>query len=292
MNKTRFGIVGAGMVGNSIAKGLMLYGDVCVYDTNEHRRTASFEDAIDCDYVFICIPTPMQNVEGGRADLSIMDSVFEKIDKTRKEGEYVNQNSIYIIKSTIPVGTTDRYNKKYSFPIVHCPEFLTARTSLIDFLLPARVIIGGEDKIAIAKVEKMFKNRFPGVSILTMGSKEAELVKYMCNCFFATKVLFFNEMKLLADKLNINWEDTMKGTLADGRISHSHCDVPGHDGKLGFGGLCFPKDLNAMIALFDELGLDAKVMKAVWEQNKEIRQDWDWKRIEGAVSKVLDKGVN
>lgn len=288
MSNRTFGIIGAGMVGNSVAKGLMLDGEVRVYDNNPKRKTHELEEVVACDFVFVCVPTPMEDVEGGKSDLSIMNDTFEKINKIKldqnKHGTE-NNNSIFIIKSTIPVGTTEKYNKKYSFSVVHCPEFLTSRTSFIDFLLPARIVIGGEDAIAVAKVEKVFSDRFPGTSIITMGSKEAELVKYMCNCFFATKVLFFNEMKLLSDKLGMDWDHIMKGTLSDGRISHSHCQIPGHDGQMGVGGLCFPKDLNAMIYLFDELGLDAKVMKAVWAQNKAVRKVFDWKDIEGAVSK-------
>ena len=285
MSETTFGIIGAGFVGSAVAKGFMLDGKVLLYDSNEHRRTASFRETINCDYVFICLPTPMREVEGGRADLSIMDAVFEKIEATRKEEGYKNDDTIFIIKSTVPVGTTRRYSEMYSFPVVHCPEFLTERTANIDFLIPARHIIGGVNPSILSKVENLFAKRFPGISILAMGPEEAELVKYMCNCFFATKVTFLNEMKLLADKLGMNWEEVRDGFLSDGRISHSHTQVPGHDGDRGFGGKCFPKDINAMIGLFEEHGLDAKQMKATWEQNKAIRKNWDWAKIEGAVTK-------
>ena len=285
MSNRTFGIIGGGMVGGSVAKGLMLDGDVGLYDTNPKRKTAEFEWVVNADFVFVCVPTPMTDVEGGRADLSIMDSVFEQIDKTRKEIENVNKDSIFIIKSTVPVGTTRKYIDAYDFPVVHCPEFLTARACHIDFLTPSRNIIGGIDEMAMKVLEEFFAERFPGVPVLSMGPEEAEFVKYFCNCFFATKVMFFNEIKLLVDKMGANWDDVIKGTMSDGRIGVSHFQVPGHDGDAGFGGLCFPKDINAMIARFEDEGLDPKVMKAVWEQNKTIRKNWDWMHIEGAVSK-------
>ena len=285
MSNRTFGIIGAGFVGSAVAKGFMLDGEVGLYDVDECRRTAPMSWVCNADYVFICVPTPMRDVEGGRADLSIMDSVFEEIDKTRKEEEFRNDNTIFIIKSTVPVGTTRRYSEMYSFPVVHCPEFLTERTANIDFLIPSRHIIGGVNPSIVSKVENLFAKRFPGISIHTMGPEEAELTKYVCNCFFATKVLFLNEMKLLVDKIGMDWEQVMKGFLSDGRISHSHTQVPGHDGDRGIGGKCFPKDINAMISLFGEHGLDAKQMKATWEQNKAIRQNWDWAKIPGATSK-------
>ena len=285
MSNRTFGIIGGGMVGGSIAKGLMLDGDVGLYDTNPHRKTAEFEWVVNADFVFVCVPTPMVDVEGGRADLSIMDSVFEQINKTRKEIENVNKDSVFVIKSTVPVGTTRKYIDAYDFPIVHCPEFLTARSCHIDFLTPSRNIIGGTDLGGLMRLHNLFEKRFPGVQILIMGPDEAEFVKYMCNCFFATKVMFFNEMKTLVDKVGANWDSVIKGTMSDGRIGISHFQVPGHDGDMGFGGLCFPKDLNAMISRFEDEGLDPKVMKAVWEQNKKLRTNWDWKDIEGAVSK-------
>jgi UDPglucose 6-dehydrogenase len=116
-----------------------------------------------------------------------------------------------------------------------------------------------------------------------MSSDESEFVKYAANCFFATKVMFFNEMLLLAEKKGLNWKKIEEGVMSDGRIAKSHFQVPGHDGDKGFGGTCFPKDINALIKTFEAEGLDPKVLKAVWEQNKAIRKNWDWAKSSSAV---------
>jgi len=91
-------------------------------------------------------------------------------------------------------------------------------------------------------------------------------------------------MKLLADKLGLEWDNVMKGVMADGRIGVSHHQVPGHDGQMGFGGTCFPKDINAMISTFEDHDLDPLVLKAVWGQNKNVRTVWDWADNPSAVS--------
>ena len=124
--------------------------------------------------------------------------------------------------------------------------------------------------------------------IIETNFNTAEMVKYMNNCFFATKVSFMNEMKQAAQVLDVNWHEAMDGFISDGRIGNSHLDVPGHDGYNGFGGKCFPKDLNAFIGLFNKIGVDPKVMTATWEKNLEVRKEYDWKNIEGAVSKDGD----
>jgi UDPglucose 6-dehydrogenase len=123
-----------------------------------------------------------------------------------------------------------------------------------------------------------------------MDSNESEFVKYACNCFFATKVMYFNEIKLLADKMNLEWEIIMQGILSDGRISQSHANVPGHDGDNGFGGTCFPKDINAFIKTMENTGIEPMVMKSVWQQNKKVRKNWDWAKSESAVKKQGNNG--
>ena len=93
-----------------------------------------------------------------------------------------------------------------------------------------------------------------------------------------------NEMYLMVEKAGLDWDNIMEGFITDGRIGNSHIDVPGHDGDRGFGGKCFPKDINAFIGYFEENGVDPMVMKSAWQRNKTVRSDIDWSKIEGAVS--------
>jgi len=106
----------------------------------------------------------------------------------------------------------------------------------------------------------------------------------MANCFFSTKISFMNEMLQAATAMGVNWNSAMEGFVSDGRIGNSHLEVPGHDGSLGFGGKCFPKDLNAFICALKEADVNPIVMQAVWEKNMEVRQNHDWLEIDGATS--------
>jgi UDPglucose 6-dehydrogenase len=108
----------------------------------------------------------------------------------------------------------------------------------------------------------------------------------MANCFFATKVSFMNEMFQFCEAIGGDWDAAVEGFITDGRIGNSHIDVPGHDGDFGYGGKCFPKDINAMIKKSEDLGLDPKMLKASWEKNKEVRKKLDWFDIPGAMTKI------
>jgi UDPglucose 6-dehydrogenase len=83
--------------------------------------------------------------------------------------------------------------------------------------------------------------------------------------------------------MNLDWDAVLQGLISDGRIGQSHHQVPGHDGDYGFGGTCFPKDINAMIKTMEENGVSPDLLKAVWEENKRIRKNWDWVKSESAV---------
>ena len=94
-----------------------------------------------------------------------------------------------------------------------------------------------------------------------------------------------NEMRQASDVLGVDWDIALNGLVSDGRVGNSHLDVPGHDGQRGFGGKCFPKDLNAFISLFSEIGVDPTIMRAVWEKNLEVRKEQDWFSIDGATTR-------
>ena len=293
------GIIGNGFVGGSIAKAFAEDYIIKVYDINKDRSLNSFEETVKCDFVFVCLPTPMVDAEGGKPNLSIVHDFFDDVNSLGifDRNHTKPDDSIFIIKSTVPVGTTHFLCEKFETTrILHSPEFLRAKTASIDFLTATRHIVGHHDKLPENylgpapeffgnRCAELFEKRFPGTRVIQMTSNESEFVKYSCNCFLATKVMFFNEIKLLADKMNMDWEVALKGIMSDGRIGHSHYQVPGFDGDMGFGGGCFPKDINAFINTMEESEIDPIVLKAVWEQNKNVRKNWDWSTMESAVKK-------
>ena len=190
------------------------------------------------------------------------------------------------MRSTVVPGTTSDIQKEFpKLNIVFNPEFLTERSAAFDFINQSRVILGGEPENT-SRVEELYKKRFGEyLPVLKTNFETAELIKYMNNLFFATKVSFLNEMKLLADKVGVNWEEALEGFILDGRIGHSHLQVPGPDGKFGFGGSCFPKDIQALISFGDKIGVDMNVLKGAWETNLTVRPERDWEKLKGrAVS--------
>jgi len=274
------GLIGKGFVGSAIAAGFNLHSNVRIYDKDPKNSMHSLKETVnESDFVFVGVPTPMQTVDGGSIDLDIMDSVFEELNQVNE-----NNETIFIIKSTVIPGTTTRYQNLYpEMRIVFNPEFLTERAANLDFINASRIVLGGNSE-DVEKVAELYRDRFPYTKIITTDAESAEFIKYMCNCFFATKISFMNEMYLMSEKMGGNWLKIMEGFISDGRIGNSHIEVPGHDGDLGFGGKCFPKDINAFIGYFESSGVDPIILKSAWERNKTVRSDKDWSKIKGAVS--------
>lgn len=277
--KPTIGLVGFGLVGRAIHHGFALTADFRIYDKNPKLSENTFEETVkDSDFIFICVPTPMKK-KTGEADISIIDRVLNDISQIGPK-----ENHVIIIKSTIPPGTTEIFKLMYpDLNIIHNPEFLTARSYRLDFINQSRIILGGDRKDC-KKVEKLYRIRFPHTPLYITDSITAEMTKYTANCFFATKLSFFNEMYDICQKLGISYKEVCKLVIADGRIGNSHYDVPGHDKKRGFSGLCFPKDINALIYKAKELGIDPIILKAAWEKNLKVREKRDWEEIPGAVS--------
>ena len=273
MKKYKVGIIGCGFVGESQAFAFSPISEILIYDIDPLKSLNTFDEIMMCDFVFICVPTPMNN--DGSQNKSFIESVFKK----SKNGP------IYIIKSTVLPGTTFDLQSKFSeLDIIFSPEFLTERTSKLDMITQSRIIFGGDPRLT-KKVEKLFKQRFKSRHYIHTDTNTAEFIKYMNNTFFATKVSIMNEFFRLSKKLNVNWETALYGFAADQRIGDSHLHVPGPDGKLGFGGTCFPKDLNALISLSKSLNINMNTLEAAWKTNLEVRPEEDWKNLKGrAVS--------
>jgi UDPglucose 6-dehydrogenase len=278
MNKTKVGIIGNGFVGEAISFAFSSIADMYIYDIDSSRCLNDIESVHNCDFVFVCVPTPMY--EDGSQDLSYVESTFEK----------ATNKPVYILKSTVLPGTTDNLSKQYpNFKIIFSPEFLTERTAKLDMLTQSRIILGGELSLT-EKAKTLFNQRFKIKNIIQTDSKTAELTKYMNNTFFATKVSIMNEFKLLCDKIGANWEDALRGFVSDGRIGDSHLNVPGHDGKLGYGGTCFPKDVNALLSFSKKYGIKINTIEGGWKTNLELRSEKDWEdKIGRSVSYEKDK---
>ena len=276
----KIGIVGNGFVGSAILHGFILHvDDIMIYDSDPKRSTHSLEDlAKNSDIIFICVPTPM--FESGECDLSIVKKVADELSQFEEV-----KDKVVVVKSTVVPGTVETLAKQYpDMNFVFNPEFLTERKARLDFINTSRIVLGSDNQDAIEQVEELYRLRFPYTPIIKTNFATAQLIKYMANCFFATKVSFMNEMYQVCDAIDGDWETAVEGFITDGRIGNSHIDVPGHDGDFGFGGKCFPKDLNAMIKKAEALGVSPDVMKGAWVKNQEVREDLDWFDIPGAVS--------
>ena len=259
----RIGVIGNGVLGGATARSWLEYaGEVRVYDIVPTRSTERTLDTImECDFVFICLPTPAK--EDGSCDLRNLENLCQGIAGCRTN---------LVLRSTVPPGTTRRLSEENDLPnLIHNPEFLTARCAGVGACLPSRNIIGWTKDSDTEGLTNLYEKRWPGVPVFTMQSDESELVKLICNAFFATKISFFNEMKQINDALTNDWEVVMDGVLSDGRIMPEHTEVPGPDGELGFGGSCLPKDLQSLIDVAMQNKVSPVIIYATLLKNGEVR---------------------
>ena len=278
--KKNIGIIGKGFVGSAVAHGFSSAcgydGVIRVYDSNPIRSTHSLDETInESNFLFISVPTPSNS--NGSVNLDILYNCINDIQCNLN-----GNNPVILIRSTVVPGTTQALSDKFpDLNIVFNPEFLTERSANFDFINQARFVLGG-DSSSTNVVAELFRDRFGSqIPIIETTYETAELIKYMCNTYFATKISFLNEMKLIADQVNVNWDDAMNGFLSDGRIGHSHTNIPGHDGKKGFGGSCFPKDVQAIIHYAKSLNIDLGTLEGAWKTNVKIRPEKDWEMLKG-----------
>lgn len=267
MSYERIGIIGYGIVGQAVAYGFDGYA-VKYYDKFKPSLTLKTV-CRESDVIFICLPTPYK---GNRIDLQIIeDAVAEIVQYTD------NTDKVVTIKSTVTPGTTRRLAQQYpNTKFAFSPEFLTEANYLEDFANADRHVVGADDNKTSLKLAALYKNRWPKTPVIQTDPTTAELGKYAANCFLATKVMFANEMNELAEALGVEWAETKKIVTSDDRVGETHFDVTS---TRGFGGKCFPKDMIALLGLFDDLGVDSSLLSTVWDKNLKVRKVYDWEDI-------------
>jgi UDPglucose 6-dehydrogenase len=266
------GIIGQGFVGTAVFEGLKEHYNIETFDIAKDSTCKSMNELCEkSEVLFLCLPTPMDSE--GSCHLGIIEPVLKELNGLGEK--------IIIVKSTIPPGTTEKWNKKYKhIDIVFNPEFLTEANSIEDFKNQNRIIIGGP-RPASTKVRRIFKKAFPRVAIIKTSSTIAEMVKYFTNSFLATKVSFANEMYQICNGLDIDYDKVIEYAQYDNRIGNSHLEVPGPDGDFGYGGHCFPKDVRALINVAEKLGIDPRMLLATNTKNNQVRTNFDWNKQKG-----------
>jgi len=262
------GIVGKGFVGGAMYENFKDVFNVAVWDTDESKRTVdTFQEFVETsDIIFVCVPTPMK--DDGSCDTHIVSSVVDNIAQ-------VDRRKYVVIKSTVTPGTTERLSKDFQMTIGFNPEFLTEANAYNDFRNQRLIVIGADDQGLAAVMAQLYYEFNAKVDnyahVIQRTTKEAEMFKYLANCFLATKVIFANEFKALCDKVDVDYGKIAELAVLDKRLGHTHWRVPGPDGKYGFGGSCFPKDTSALLSYSDEVGSALWLLTEATYVNDEIR---------------------
>lgn len=273
MEQIPIGIIGIGMVGTPTARwfkevrGWERGKDLFLYDIDPAK--GFFDDINKSEVVFICVPTP--RYPDGRANLSAVESAFKML----------SGNKVVVIRSTVPPGTTESFQKRYpQHRVLFNPENLTERFAWEDFIRPDTQIVGfTAQSLEAAQMVLAFLPKAPFMSPwgidtykrVAITATEAEIIKYARNVHFARKINFANILAAFVEKVGADYENIRRGMAADHRIGDSHLDVV-HGGYRGFGGYCLPKDLDAFIVGLDEIGLGdcAGLLKKDREFNEKL----------------------
>lgn len=263
----KVGIIGLGFVGSALLNAIDRDVEVLKVDP---RLGTNIIDLLDFnpDICFICVPTPMN--EDGSQDISILEGVINEICK-------YELNSTIVLKSTILPNHIKFFENAIPNIVIN-PEFLRERTANEDFINSKLIVLGGKEKntsIIADFYRKHTACKTKDYQFTDLAS--ASLIKYAINTFLASKVIFFNELHDIFKETDTHekWETLVDIISMDSRIGSSHMQVPGIDGKFGFGGPCFPKDCNALIKYSNDINRPFKLLEQVRIINNRIRREYD-----------------
>tara|TARA_B100000989_G_scaffold44029_1_gene28036 strand:+ start:2312 stop:3181 length:870 start_codon:yes stop_codon:yes gene_type:complete len=282
-------IIGHGFVGRAVEKVLLQSKlNIEIVDPKYFSTLEDFKE-LKPKFIFVCVPTPAKR--DGMPDYSILKSVINESIK-------VFPNAIQIVKSTILPNALDFVSNRNE-RIVCNPEFLTEKNALKDLINADFQIFGGDLKNC-KEAERFLKDfslcKFKRSHFVSI--EVASLIKLSINSFLALKVIFFNQIKEIFSSLDLGddqYDQYIKGIALDKRIGDSHMSVPGHDGRFGFGGACFPKDTEALLSFFEENKKSFSLLAEAIKINNDLRSDYNNlldREREQNISFKSNKGIN
>ena len=260
-------IIGLGFVGNALQKGLMDTVKVKKIDPKLGTNINELKD-FSPEIIFICVPTPMS--EDKTQDISIVESVIDEINDLRIP-------SLVVLKSTLLPNYVKKLGNKIS-RFIYNPEFLREKHADEDFVNSELIVFGG-DKDETKYLSEFYQEHTKCTckDHIFTDLLTASFIKYTINTFLSVKVIFFNELKELFDASGASedWENFTKYISTDKRIGESHMQVPGHDGRLGFGGACLPKDSDAFIKYANQIEKQLILLNNAIKLNNDIRSSYN-----------------
>lgn len=261
-------IIGLGFVGSAMKKSFEEKGcNVIGYD--KYKESDKFEMCLKNNIIFLALPT-IYDENKHEYDKSCIIEICEELVKDSYKG-------LVIIKSTVEPNTTLELSNLFPLlKFIHNPEFLTAATAYEDFHNQKHIVLGKGPNVSNEEVKcivDLYAYLYPTAEISLCTSTESESMKSFVNCFYAVKIQFFNELYLLCQKNNCNYEVVKDLMLKNNWINPMHTKVPGTDGQLSYGGYCFPKDTNALLQFMKRLDTPSKVLEATVEERNIMRSD-------------------
>jgi UDPglucose 6-dehydrogenase len=272
--KKQIGIIGYGFVGQAAAQ-LKDVFPTNVYDPHnpEYKSLKHRESAYNADVIFINVPTDLKD---GRLDISIIESCIQDFKKENR-----NNNSVIVIKSTVPAGTCIKLSSYYKLDnLVFNPEFLSQRTAMEDFVNQKELYLAGQKENTL-KVKKIYEQFFDyhenyDVEIFeTKNWSEIELLKLARNAFYGLKVSYCNYLYNLCEKIDVKYSTFREHFMRAEWVGQQHTMVPGPDEKYGFGGKCLPKDSIELLNFYKKNDIIFEMLKNSIDFNKVQRQKGD-----------------
>ena len=283
------GVIGVGCVGSAVLKYFQNFQNfqntpnasteqsisACGYDKFKegYNTEDDFNNILQQEILFLCLPT-LYNDDMKQYDKTAIMEVCKRLSDSSYGG-------LVVLKSTVEPGTTNKWCDEFeNLDFAHNPEFLTARTAYEAFANQPRVVLGKPSMRTsdfylekFANLNSLMKLCWPTATYSYCTSTESESMKSFCNCFYAMKITIFNEFYEMCKVTGANFDKVKEMMLMNGWINPMHTDVPGPDGHMGYGGMCFPKDTSALFRFMQRENLPHRMIEASVLENAEMREE-------------------